>query len=250
MTILDEIAAEKRLQVERERKKIEALKIPAGRKKRSLTEAISKDGLSYILEIKKASPSLGEISGADPVEVAKIYEKSGAAAISVLTEEKHFSGSIKDLADVSSAVDISVLRKDFIIDEIQLRESLAYGADAVLLIVALLGDKTAEYILKASKLGLECLVEVHDEKELEIALQSGAEIIGINNRDLKTLKTDLSTFEKLAPKIKDVLIVAESGVKTRDDAERMRRAGADAILVGSSIMQSTDIAGKIRELMP
>jgi indole-3-glycerol phosphate synthase len=173
------------------------------------------------------------------------YADNGAAAISVLTNKKYFDGSIEDMVDVINLVSsyrIPVLRKEFIVDQYQIYESRAYGADAILLIVSILGLKQlGEMLSLASSLWLQCLVEVHTEEELEIALCAGAEIIGVNNRDLKTMTTSLATTEKLAPLIpRDKIIVSESGINSYVDIERVKNAGANAVLVGESLVTSTD----------
>lgn len=228
---------------------LQGRKVPA-RKRRSLVAALKKDGLTVIAEVKKASPSEGRLNDVDAAQTALMYEAAGAGAVSVLTEEKHFKGSLQDLKEVKEAVGIPVLRKDFIVDEFQLHEALVYGADAVLLIATLLKEKTKKYVKKAHSLGLECLVEVHDEAELKYALDSGAKMIGINNRNLSTLEVELGTTERIAPLVpKDRLIVAESGVKSKADADRMRAAGVDAILVGSALMKADDPKKKLGEIL-
>jgi indole-3-glycerol phosphate synthase len=219
------------------------------RRRASLAAAVGAPGLSVICEVKRMSPSEGRLAELDASATGRLYEASGAAAVSVLTDFRRFGGRLEDLAAVKGSVRIPVLRKDFIVDRLQLRESLYWGADAVLLIAGLLGDRTGEFVSRASGMGLECLVEAHDERDLETAVSSGASLIGINNRDLGTLKVDLGTTERLAPLVPEgMLIVAESGISTRDDAARMMEAGADAILVGSSIVKSKDMEAKIREL--
>ncbi|MBD3387845.1 MAG: indole-3-glycerol phosphate synthase TrpC [Candidatus Altiarchaeales archaeon] len=236
MSFLDDIVGEKRVELER--------------KRRSLVDAVAKRGVSVIAEVKRRSPSDGELNLVDSVGTAVTYESSGASAISVLTDEKHFGGTLNDLKAVKAAVDIPVLRKDFIVDELQLYESLVYRADAVLLIAAILKEETPVFVEKARLLGLDCLVEVHDEDDLKYALSSKAKLIGVNNRNLETFEVDLAVTENLAPMIpKDRLIVAESGVHTREDVLRMKEAGADAILVGTSLMRSGDLESKMRELL-
>ncbi len=220
------------------------------RKKRSLIESIkSAKGLALISEIKKKSPSQGLLRSLDPVTAAREMEEAGANAISVLTDEKYFGGSLEDLRSVSQTVKIPVLRKDFITDKHQLYETVTYGADAVLLIVGLLEENTKDFVDEAHRIGLECLVEIHDIKELDNAIDSGAKLIGINNRDLVSLKIDLKTFEYISPLIpNDRIKVAESGIHNGEDAFRMAEAGASAILVGTSIMKTPDLSEKIREL--
>ncbi len=226
--------------------------IRAIKEKRGLISAIEKArerGLNPVIsEIKKKSPSRGKIRELDPVKTAKQMEKCGACAISVLTD-KHFNGSLCDLRRVKEAVKIPVLRKDFIVDEFQIYQSHGAGADAVLLIVALLGEKTRDFVKKTHELGMEALVEVHSEGDLTFALDSGAQLIGVNNRDLRTLKIDLGTTEILAKKIpEDRMIVAESGINSRKDLDRMLEAGADAALIGTGIMQAENMQEKLRGL--
>ena len=216
---------------------------------RDFAKALLADGVSIIAELKRASPTLGKIRSADPKATACEYELGGASAISVLTEPEYFAGSIDDVRDVKDAVSLPVLRKDFLVDEIQVNQAAAYGADAVLLIVAVLGDGTADFIDAAHDLGLQALVEVHDEDELEIAVSCGAKIIGVNNRDLASLVIDLATCEKLIPKIPTGIVkVAESGINGHIDVGRMEDSGADAVLVGGALMQTEDIKEKLQEL--
>jgi indole-3-glycerol phosphate synthase len=222
------------------------------KEERSLIAAIEKakkSGLVPIIaEVKKRSPSNGKIRDIEPVEAASAMEKGGACALSVLTD-KNFEGKVCYLRQVKGAVKLPVLRKDFIVDMFQLYESRGNGANAVLLIASLLKSKTTEYVDKAHELGMEALVEVHREEDLKYAISSGARLIGINNRDLKTLKVELGTTERLAPMIpKDRIIVAESGIHNREDIERLKKAGVTAFLVGTSIMASPDIEKKVFEL--
>jgi indole-3-glycerol phosphate synthase len=201
-----------------------------------------------IAEVKKSSPSIGKIREIEPIEAATAMEKGGACALSVLTD-KNFEGKICYLRQVKGAAKLPVLRKDFIVDIFQLYESRGNGANAVLLIASLLKGKTTEYVDKAHELGMEALVEVHGEEDLGYALASGARLIGINNRDLKTLKVELGTTERLAPLIpKDKIIVAESGIKNQEDIRRLQKAGVKAFLVGTSIMASSSIEKKVKEL--
>ena len=212
--------------------------------------------VALIAEVKKASPSAGVIrADFDPVRIAKEYEVAGASCLSVLTDEKFFQGSLDYLKQIRAAVKLPLLRKDFIIDERQILEAVKWGADAILLIVAILSDSDLKRFHDlATEAGLAVLVEVHGEEELERALAVEARLIGVNNRDLKTFTVDLATTEKLAAKIfamrnrDDVLLVAESGIHTRADVERVGRAGAVAILVGESLMRG-DIASKAAELL-
>jgi indole-3-glycerol phosphate synthase len=219
-----------------------------------LASALRDDGIQLIAEVKKASPSRGIIRpDFDPVEIAKIYAGNGAAAISVLTETKHFQGSLDHLRDIKKALfnKLPLLRKDFIIDPYQIYESRACGADSLLLIVAILEPEKLQELLGIShELNMSCLVEVHDEAEVEIALKSRAKIIGINNRDLNTFGVDLTTTERLRPLIPpDRIVVSESGIKERTDIEKFSRLGIDAVLIGESLMSAPDIAARMRELL-
>jgi indole-3-glycerol phosphate synthase len=210
---------------------------------------------ALIAEVKKASPSAGVIcADFDPVRIAREYENSGASCLSVLTDEKFFQGSLSYLKQIRAAVGLPLLRKDFIIDERQIVEALEYGADAILLIVSILTDKELGSLALFAKIaGLEVLVEVHDENELDRAIKAEARLIGINNRDLKTFKVDLATTEHLAARLRqsghDALLVAESGIHTREDVERVRNAGARAILVGESLIRHGNIPQKIGEIL-
>lgn len=213
---------------------------PDGR--RPFSEALRRNGMSLIAEIKKASPSKGLIcADFDPARTAGVYARAGADALSVLTEEDFFLGSLDVLKTVRARTTLPILRKDFIVDRRELLETRAAGADAVLLIVAVLGARTGEFLAAAAALGLETLTEVHDVTELEIALRAGASVIGVNSRNLKTFEVSLETalaVKKALPP--DVLAVAESGIRTRADVERLAAAGFDAILVGESLMRSDD----------
>lgn len=209
-------------------------------------------GLSLIAEVKAASPSRGVLRrDMNPSQIAVEYQESGAAAISVLTDEKFFHGKLAHLKDVRRAVSLPLLRKDFIIDEYQLIEARTSGADAVLLIAAILDEKKLFALMDAAgRLGLGCLVEVHTEEELKKVLGTPATMLGINNRDLHTFKIDIETTLRLRPLIpKDKTVVSESGIKTRADVIRLEGAGVDAVLVGEALVQSEDIGKKIRELM-
>jgi indole-3-glycerol phosphate synthase len=204
-----------------------------------------------VAEIKRRSPSRGEIRRHfDPVACAKAYEEGGAAAISVLTDESFFGGHLDHLTAVRRAVGSPLLRKDFVIDAYQVDEARVAGADAVLLIAAALTpDLLAQLQQRARGLGLAALVEVHDEAELEVALASGARLVGINNRDLRSFETDLAVTERLAPRIPEgVVAVSESGIFTPADLARMAACGAHAVLVGESLMREEDVAGALRRL--
>ncbi len=218
------------------------------------TSALRGNHIQLIAEVKKASPSKGIIrSDFNPVEIAQTYAENGASAISVLTEAKYFQGSLNYLKDIKNALrnkQLPLLRKDFILDPYQIYESRAYGADGLLLIVAILTpEKLDELIRLSHELGMNCLVEVHNEAELEIALRSKAKIIGINNRDLYPFTVDITTTERLRPLIPpDRIVVSESGIKNRGDVEMLKRWGADAVLIGEALMSAPDIAAKMREL--
>ena len=216
--------------------------------------------------MKKASPSRGVICpNFNPVRIAKEYEAAGASCLSVLTDEKFFQGSLDYLRQIRAAVKLPLLRKDFIIDERQILEAIEWGADAILLIVAILDDARLKHFhALATEAGLAALVEIHDEAELERAMKIGAKLIGVNNRNLKTLKVDLATTERLADRLKGsagvppaahrrdacaTLLVAESGIHTRTDVERLKKCGAKAILVGESLMRGSSIQSKVRELI-
>ena len=207
-----------------------------------------------IAEIKKASPSAGVIrADFDPVAIALIYADNGAAAISVLTESKFFQGSLDYLKDIRSAIGnrLPLLRKDFIFDTYQVYEARAFGADSILLIVAILTpEKLKSLITLSRKLGMEPLVEVHNEAEVKVALKADSKIIGINNRDLMTFKTDLDTTLRLKSYITDdKIIVSESGIKDRHDVASLKNWGASAVLVGESLLSSSDIASATRDIL-
>ena len=257
MTILDEIYKHKLREVAEDKRRVslETLKEQCKKKQkaRSFGAALkSSTNIRIIAEIKKASPSLGIIrEDFNPVEIARIYEASGAAAISVLTDEKFFQGSLSYLTDVKKTVNLPILRKDFIIDAYQIYEARSSGADAILLIAALLSKEEIQHYLELAKeLDMDCLVEVHSETELKKVLQTNAHIIGINNRDLATFKTDLETTLRLRPLIPaGKIVVSESGIKSRADVEKLMKEGVDAILVGETLMKSDDISSKLRELL-
>ncbi len=227
---------------------------PAGQRRvEAFKKAISQKGqINLIAEVKKASPSAGLIrEDFNAAKIAGIYVKNKAAAISVLTEDKYFLGKFSYLARISEKAQVPVLMKDFIVHEYQIYEGLFYGASAVLLIVAMLSDKQLKELMKAAhRLGLDCLVEAHDEAEVKRAVLAGAEIIGVNNRNLQNLKVDLNNCLSLIPRIpKGIVIVAESGLKTHEDIRRVEEAGAHAVLIGEVFMRSPDIASKIKEIM-
>ena len=217
--------------------------------------AIKGDDIRLIAEIKKASPSRGVIcSEFDLLVIANVYANSGAAAISILTESTYFQGNLDYLKAVRNLLksnSLPLLRKDFLFDPYHVYESRIYGADCFLLIVAILTAGQLQEMLDIGRsLNMSCLVEVHKEAEVEVALKSGARIIGINNRDIKTLKVDVTTTERLRPLIPpDRIVVSESGIRNRNDVEKCRELKVDAILVGQTLMSAADIAAKIRDLM-
>lgn len=235
---------------ERERVRDAALAAREGRKPRFCAELLSRP-TAIIAEFKRHSPSAGDIhSGADPVAAARAYQAGGAAAMSVLTEPQHFKGSLDDLRRVSSAVSLPLLRKDFLVDRHQVYEAAIAGAEAVLVIVAGLTDAEALKLLDAAYLvQLDALVEVHTAEELQRAATLGATLIGVNNRNLKTLKVDLDTslhLAALAPS--GATLVAESGLRTRADVERLQSAGYKAFLIGEALMRSGDPLAALRDL--
>ena len=220
---------------------------------RSLFDALSRRGLvSCIAEMKKASPSRGLLRDPfEPIEIAVDYESNGAAAVSVLTEENYFLGSINDLESVRRSISRPVLRKDFILDPYQIYESAACCADAILLIAAILKPQRLFKLKQlAERMGLEVLVEVHDRHELKVALDVGAKLIGVNNRDLKTFKVNLNTSLELAPHFPEsVVSVSESGIRAPGDIRQLREAGYNAFLIGELLMKSSQPGRALRELM-
>ena len=218
---------------------------------RDMLAALQSDRVSLIAEVKRASPSKGSLTkDFAPVMLAATYAHNGAAAISVLTDEEFFQGSLAYLTAIRKAVPSPLLRKDFIIDPYQVYEGRAAGADAILLIVAALSDlQLAELHALTTELGMSPLVEAHNEWEMERALRLGAKLIGVNNRDLKTFQVDLGTTARLAAMVDDdVILVAESGIFNAADAREMGRLGAQAILVGEALMKAPDTASLVREL--
>ncbi|HZC19628.1 MAG TPA: indole-3-glycerol phosphate synthase TrpC [Rubrobacteraceae bacterium] len=216
--------------------------------KRDFAGALRRPGLSIVAEVKKASPSAGPIREADPSEQGALYEREGASCLSVLTEPERFKGSLEDLDAARAHVSLPILRKDFTMDESQVLEA-GTRADAVLLITTLFhAGSLARYISLAVDVGLAPLVEVHDEKEADLALESGAQIVGVNNRDLRDLSVDLTTVERLAPRLAGATLVAESGIKSVEDARRMRDAGADAVLVGEAAMGDLSLVARLSAL--
>lgn len=258
MGVLDEIIAHKRSELaeRRGRRPLSDLQaasraLPPAREFAAALRPRAPRRVSLIAEVKRASPSQGILDAAlDPVAQARRYARAGAAAISVLTDEKYFRGSLGDLEAVRAAVDVPLLRKEFILDEYQLWESRASGADAVLLIVAALeGEALADLFYAAKGIGLGTLVEVHTADELERALSLDLSVVGVNNRDLHTLRTSLDSSLALLPRIPPgPLAVSESGIADRSDVERVVEAGARAVLVGGALVRAPDVEAKVREL--
>ncbi len=218
---------------------------------RPFSEALTRPGLSVIAEFKRRSPSRGEIAAdADVAAMVSAYERGGAAAVSVLTDEPHFAGTLEDLRVARESCGLPIIRKDFIVDPYQLYEAAVYGADAVLLIVRALGDDDLAYLYgQARALDLDCLVEVHDAEELERALAVDAEVIGINNRDLDEQRVDIATTFELMPDVPaGKTVVAESGISGRGELEELERVGVDAVLIGGALMDAADPEAKTREL--
>lgn len=257
--ILDQILKDKKqeLEIARQRTTLDRIEKLALEQTGTIDLAarLRSDRVQLIAEVKKASPSRGIICrDFDPIKIAKTYADNRAAAISVLTETKYFLGSLNYLININNTLGSNrppLLRKDFIFDPYQIYESRTFGADALLLIAAILDTALLKQLLGLSHdLKMKCLVEVHNEKEIESALESGAEIIGINNRDLQTFKTDLETTARLSRLIpKDRIVVSESGIKDRSDMEKLKSWNVNAALIGESLVASNDIAGKIRELL-
>lgn len=272
MTILEKIVREKRQEVARlPQQAISAATLRSAIRERGdhrdFLQALRQPAtgnIALIAEVKKASPSAGIIrADFDPVAIARQYEAAGASCLSVLTDEKFFQGALNYLEEIRRAVNLPLLRKDFIIDERQILEAIRWGADAILLIVSILDDtQLKRFHDLATDAGLAALVEVHDESELERASSAGATLIGVNNRDLKTFKVDLATTERIARRLypsgrgraagasnPEPLLVAESGIHTQSDVQRLAACGAQAILVGESLMREHNMAAKIRELL-
>lgn len=256
MNILDQLADYARQRVEEAKRqtplaeiKRQALALPKGDLR--FEKALAKPGLSFICECKKASPSKGLIAADFPyLQIAKEYEAAGADAISVLTEPKWFLGSDRYLEEIASAVSTPCLRKDFTVDEFMIYQAKLLGASAVLLLCAILDDaQLREYLALCDGLGLSALVEAHDEAEVDRALNAGARILGVNNRDLKNFTVDTENSRRLRARIpEDVLFVSESGVRTAEDVARLAAIGADAVLIGETLMRAPDKTAKLREL--
>lgn len=256
MNKLDEIIAHKHHELQRLLPRAEKLRAAASTRNdfRSMSAHLMSDPtrLGLIAEVKKASPSVGVINAEfDYLTIGRTYDKAGASAISVLTDEKYFQGRLDYMTNIRSEVSIPVLRKDFIIHEAQIFEAVVAGADAILLIVAALSDADLVHLLEtAHAFQLEVLMEVHDLPELDRALETGATIIGVNNRNLKSFTVDLATTEELAEEVpEDIILVSESGIKTVEDAQRVADCGADALLVGETLMRSGNVLIDLPSLM-
>jgi indole-3-glycerol phosphate synthase len=254
--VLDDMTRAVRAQIEHRKEQVSLAEleraISARREGRPFNEALARPGMSLIAEYKRRSPAAGDLPrGADPVEdMVRAYERGGAAALSILTESDHFGGSIADVRAARAVTDLPILRKDFTVDRYQLYEAAVMQADAVLLIVAVLEREELERLhAEAGELDLDCLVEVHDAKELEAALEIDADVIGINNRDLGDFTVDVArTFELLADIPAGKTVVSESGIRTRQQIEELEQVGVDAVLVGETLMRSDDPEAACREL--
>lgn len=243
--ILEEIAekTKQRIQEEKSRVSVEDFKSRIVKNEKSFLDALKKERMSYICEVKKASPSKGLIAPEFPyLKIAKEYEAAGASAISCLTEPYYFQGSDRYLEEITSEVKIPVLRKDFTVDEYMIYQARAFGASAVLLICAILDDvQLKSYRELAESMGMDALVEAHDEREVERALECGAKIVGVNNRDLRTFQVDMANsirLRKMSPE--DVVFVSESGIRTSEDIRRLYNNQVDAVLIGETLMRSED----------
>jgi len=253
MSFLSDIVERKRQRVEEAKQRFPLEALERRSHSHRFREALLRDGINIIAEFKRRSPSKGIIRvDADLKQIAKSYEAGGAVAMSVLTEEDYFSGSLADLRAAKSIIDLPVLRKDFVVDDYQLYESAAAGADAVLLIVAALDDDALLRLrrLAEDEIGMDALVEVHDRDEMQRAVDCGATLIGVNNRNLHTFDVSLETSLSLAADApKDAVLVSESGLKTASDLSRLRDAGYRGFLIGESLMRSDDPATALRELI-
>jgi len=255
MSVLDDIVAGVRTDLQARRRDVSAADLRAALADvdaaRDPMPRLRANGSSVIAEVKRRSPSKGDLAAiADPAALAQQYVAGGAAAVSVLTEERRFGGSLDDLRAVRAAVDVPLLRKDFLVDPYQVLEARATGADLVLLIVAALDDATLAALHDgARELGMAVLVEVHDERETERAVALGAELIGVNARNLKTLEVDADTFGRLAPLVPgDRVLVAESGISSPEDVKRFVAEGAHAVLVGEALVRDGDPARAVAEM--
>lgn len=255
--ILDEIAERTRQRVAEQKQNIslEEMKEKASQMEITMDfpfeKALRQDDISFICEVKKASPSKGLIAPDFPyVSIAKEYEEAGAAAISVLTEPYYFQGSNTYLSEIAAQVKIPVLRKDFTVDEYMIYEAKVIGASAVLLICAILDlDTLKAYLQLAHSLGLSAIVEAHDEAEVQMALDAGARIIGVNNRDLRTFTVDINNSARYRKMVPDnIIFISESGIKTAEDIQRLRENGTNAVLIGETFMRSADKKAELKKL--
>lgn len=252
-SFLDRILASRREAVERYQRSIDMFEDAARNAppNREFKRALGADGISLIAEIKRRSPSKGDLDpDLDPAGLAATYERGGARALSVLTEPEFFGGSERDLVAAREATTLPVLWKDFVLDRSQIVAACASGADAVLLIVRILGDRLADLVLEARRWNLCPLVEIFDEDDLEMALDANADVVGVNHRDLETFEEDPTATKRLRPLVPDgVLVVAESAIATRSDVESLEAIGVDAMLVGEALVTASDPEAKIRELL-
>ena len=259
MNVLSEIIAKKRQRVAQAKELVafdvlrdQAVAKRTNSKPRALREALQNEGVNIIAEFKRRSPSKGVIrANADLSSIVRSYETGGAAALSILTEEDYFDGSLADLREARALVDLPLLRKDFVLDEYQVYESAVAGADAILLIVSVLDDPQLESLLRVAEedLGMDALVEVHDAQEMDRAAGSGATLIGVNNRNLRTFEVSLETSVRLAPLApRDALLVSESGLRESADLRRLREQGFNGFLIGESLMRAADPGVALRDL--
>ena len=259
MNVLSEIIAKKRQRVAQAKELVafdvlrdQAVAKRTNSKPRALREALQNEGVNIIAEFKRRSPSKGVIrANADLSSIVRSYETGGAAALSILTEEDYFDGSLADLREARALVDVPLLRKDFVLDEYQVYESAVAGADAILLIVSVLDDRQLESLRRVAEedLGMDALVEVHDAQEMDRAAGSGATLIGVNNRNLRTFEVSLETSVRLAPLApRDALLVSESGLRESADLRRLREQGFNGFLIGESLMRAADPGVALRDL--
>jgi indole-3-glycerol phosphate synthase len=255
MSVLERIVEDTRGEVGRRREAVPLARLEAAiadrPERRPFSEALTRPGVSLIAEHKRRSPSAGEIrAGSTVADIVRAYERGGAAALSILTEPFHFGGGLEDLREARAATELPVLRKDFIVDHYQLYESAAAGADAILLIVAALEPHELDALLvEARALDLDALVEVHDERELAVALEVDADVLGINNRNLSDFSVDVDrTYELLSDVPAGKTVVSESGFSTREQLDELERVGVDAVLIGETLMRAADVEAAVRGL--
>ncbi len=256
-TILDRIVATKREEIEQARRRVDEAELE--RRVEGVAPArdfrgalVRHHGIGVIAEVKKASPSAGVIrQDFDPVAIASAYAANGAACISVLTDERYFQGSLRYLEQIRQAVEVPLMRKDFILDRYQLLEARAAGADCVLLIAEILpGDNLPQFLRQAHELGMQALVELYDAENLPRVLDTGATLVGVNNRDLRTFTVRLEHTLELAARVPaEVCLVSESGIRDRGDLERLEAAGVRAVLIGETLMRAPDVGAKLGELL-